>query len=51
MTLHRASCRRSFPTKLEFTRQQMLKASIVHDEHYKIHTLYTDLQSPTPATN
>jgi|SRR5580704_12184120 hypothetical protein len=29
----------------------MLKAAIVHDEHYKVHTLYTDLQSPTPATN
>src|SRR5580704_9141391 len=36
---------------LEFARQQVLQAMVVHNEHYKIHAFNANLQSPAASTD
>src|SRR5581483_5132532 len=51
MTSNRACCCRTFAAELELAGKQMLQSLIVHDKHYQVYSLYTDLQTPASTAH
>jgi alkanesulfonate monooxygenase SsuD/methylene tetrahydromethanopterin reductase-like flavin-dependent oxidoreductase (luciferase family) len=47
----RSGCRRSFPADLELAREQLLHASVIHDQHDQVDAFYANLKTRASAAD